>query len=129
VFAGSTAVEFARSAITAARRVDPSGHRTIGVLTKLDIMDSGTNARDILLNKIYPLKHGYIAIVNQSQEDINHKKSMKSAREAEQKFFTGHSDYRDIAQNCGTSFLSLTLNQLLMSHIKSQLPALFAQIK
>jgi hypothetical protein len=46
-------------------------------------MDSGTNARDILLNKVYPLKHGYIAIVNRSQEAINHKKSMKSARGAE----------------------------------------------
>ena len=35
-----------------------SGHRTIAVITKLDLMDHGTNARDILLNKLLPLKRG-----------------------------------------------------------------------
>ena len=38
-------------AIELARRVDPDGKRTIGVLTKLDLMDEGTDASDILRNK------------------------------------------------------------------------------
>ena len=33
-----------------ARQVDPSGNRTLGVVTKVDIMDRGTDARAILLN-------------------------------------------------------------------------------
>ena len=32
--------------------------RTIGVLTKLDLMDEGTDARDILENKVFPLRRG-----------------------------------------------------------------------
>lgn len=36
----------------------PSGLRTIGVITKLDLMDEGTDARDILENKLLPLRRG-----------------------------------------------------------------------
>lgn len=35
-----------------------TGMRTIGVLTKLDLMDEGTDARDILENKLLPLRRG-----------------------------------------------------------------------
>jgi GTP-binding protein EngB required for normal cell division len=114
--------------LIAARRVDPSGNRTIGVITKLDIMDKGTDARDVLLNKVYPLKLGYIGVVNRSQQDIVGKKTMAAANEAEKKFFLSIAAYRDIAENCGTQFLAATLNQLLMRHIKSKLPSLYAQI-
>ena len=38
-------------AIKLAREVDPLGERTLGVLTKLDLMDPGTDASDILKNK------------------------------------------------------------------------------
>ena len=30
----------------------------MGVLTKLDLMDDGTDAREILENKIFPLRRG-----------------------------------------------------------------------
>ena len=43
--------------------------RTIGVLTKLDIMDEGTNAKKILLNEVIPLKLGYVGVKNRSKED------------------------------------------------------------
>ena len=35
------------------------GLRTIGVITKLDLMDEGTDARDILENKLLPLRRGH----------------------------------------------------------------------
>ena len=53
-----------------ARRVDPSGERTIGVLTKIDIMDEGTNALEIIRGKVYPLKLGYVPVICRSQKDI-----------------------------------------------------------
>lgn len=34
-----------------ARQIDTKGERTIGCITKIDIMDRGTDARALLLNK------------------------------------------------------------------------------
>ncbi len=39
-----------------ARVVDPEGNRTIGVLTKVDIMDAGTDCSEVLCNRVIPLK-------------------------------------------------------------------------
>lgn len=64
-----------------------SGVRTIGVITKLDLMDEGTDARDILENKLLPLRRGYVGVVNRSQKDIEGRKDIKKAMEAERKFF------------------------------------------
>lgn len=62
--------------------------RTIGVITKLDLMDDGTDARDILENKFLPLTRGYIGVVNRSQKDIDGHKDIKASVEAEKKFFS-----------------------------------------
>jgi len=51
-----------------------------GVVTKLDIMDRGTNAVNTLKNAVVPLRLGYVAVVNRSQADINSRKSMVEAR-------------------------------------------------
>ena len=37
-----------------------TGLRTIGVITKLDLMDEGTDARDVLENKLLPLRRGNV---------------------------------------------------------------------
>ena len=39
---------------------DDTGLRTIGVITKLDLMDEGTDARDVLENKLLPLRRGNV---------------------------------------------------------------------
>ena len=57
-------------ALKLARRVDPLGERTIGVITKIDIMDEGTNALDLIEGKIYPLRLGYVGVICRSQKDI-----------------------------------------------------------
>jgi len=67
----SANVDLANSdALKLARKVDPMGERTIGVITKIDLMDEGTNAIDLLSGKIYPLKLGYVGVVCRSQKDI-----------------------------------------------------------
>jgi hypothetical protein len=45
-------------ALVMARSRDPMGKRTIGVLTKLDMMAKGQNAREVLLNKVVVLERG-----------------------------------------------------------------------
>jgi len=64
-----------------------AGDRTLGVLTKLDLLDRGTDAAEILMNKIVPLKLGYIGVVLRSQEDINANRPIRAAIENERQFF------------------------------------------
>ena len=70
-----------------------SGLRTIGVLTKLDLMDEGTDAREILENKVLPLRRGYVGVVNRSQKDIEGRKDIKAAMAAERKFFLRYTTF------------------------------------
>uniref|UniRef100_A0A8C6TTS0 Dynamin-2 n=1 Tax=Neogobius melanostomus TaxID=47308 RepID=A0A8C6TTS0_9GOBI len=111
-------------ALKIAKEVDPQGLRTIGVITKLDLMDEGTDAKDILENKLLPLRRGYVGVVNRSQKDIDGKKDIRAALAAERKFFLSHPAYRHIAERMGTPHLQKTLNQQLTNHIRETLPGL-----
>lgn len=50
-----------------AREVDREGNRTIGVITKIDIMDQGTDARRMIMGIDIPLKLGYVGVKGRSQ--------------------------------------------------------------
>ena len=93
-----------------AREVDPEGQRTIGVLTKVDLMDEGTDVVDILAGRIIPLRLGYVPVVNRGQRDIENKKAISSALEHEKQFFENHKAYRNKAAYCGTPYLARKLN-------------------
>ncbi|KAM4584663.1 dynamin-2-like isoform 5-T5 [Odontesthes bonariensis] len=116
-------------ALKISKEVDPQGLRTIGVITKLDLMDEGTDARDILENKLLPLRRGYIGVVNRSQKDIDGKKDIRVALAAERKFFLSHPGYRHIAERMGTPHLQKTLNQQLTNHIRDTLPGLRSKLQ
>jgi dynamin 1-like protein len=115
-------------ALKLARYVDSMGRRTIGILTKLDLMDHGTNALDILSGRVYPLKLGFIGVVNRSQQDIQSDKPLSEALKAESEFFRHHPAYRNMASRCGTQYLAKTLNSTLMSHIRDRLPDIKARL-
>uniref|UniRef100_A0A4W6CX93 Dynamin-2 n=1 Tax=Lates calcarifer TaxID=8187 RepID=A0A4W6CX93_LATCA len=116
-------------ALKIAKEVDPQGMRTIGVITKLDLMDEGTDAREILENKLLPLRRGYIGVVNRSQKDIDGKKDINAAMAAERKFFLSHPAYRHLADRMGTPYLQKILNQQLTNHIRDTLPGLRAKLQ
>lgn len=111
-----------------ARLVDPTGKRTVGILSKLDLMDQGTNAVDILKGNVYPLKLGFVGVVNRSQQDIQDRKRLEDSLVAEQAFFANHAAYRSIASKCGTRYLAVTLNRILMNHIRERLPDIKAKL-
>nr|XP_054600355.1 dynamin-1a isoform X8 [Nothobranchius furzeri] len=116
-------------ALKIAKEVDPQGMRTIGVITKLDLMDEGTDAKDILENKLLPLRRGYIGVVNRSQKDIDGKKDITAAMAAERKFFLTHPAYRHLADRMGTPYLQKVLNQQLTNHIRDTLPGLRTKLQ
>ncbi|KAL2051966.1 hypothetical protein ABVK25_007658 [Lepraria finkii] len=111
-----------------AREVDPEGQRTIGVLTKVDLMDDGTDVVDILAGRIIPLRLGYVPVVNRGQRDIENKRAISFALENERNFFENHKAYRNKASYCGTPYLARKLNLILMMHIKNTLPDIKARI-
>ncbi|XP_010548840.1 PREDICTED: dynamin-related protein 3A-like, partial [Tarenaya hassleriana] len=115
-------------ALQIAGMADPDGHRTIGIITKLDIMDRGTDARNLLLGKVIPLRLGYIGVVNRSQEDILLNRSIKDALIAEEKFFRSRPVYNGLADRLGIPQLAKKLNQILVQHIKALLPDLKSRI-
>ena len=109
-------------ALKLAREVDPNGNRTLAVCTKLDLMDLGTDATDLLMGKIIPVKLGIIGVVNRSQQDITKNKSIEDALHDEQLFLRKF--YPTLAGRNGTPYLARTLNKLLMQHIRDTLPVL-----
>jgi replication fork clamp-binding protein CrfC len=100
-------------AIKLARDVDPTGERTFGVLTKLDLMDKGTNALDVLEGRSYRLQHPWVGIVNRSQADINKNIDMIIARRKEQEFFASSPEYSHLSSRMGSEYLAKLLSQVL----------------
>ncbi|KAL2336931.1 hypothetical protein Fmac_011377 [Flemingia macrophylla] len=115
-------------AIKLAREVDPTGERTFGVLTKLDLMDKGTNALDVLEGRSYRLQHPWVGIVNRSQADINRNVDMIVARRKEREYFATSSDYRHLSNKMGSEYLAKLLSQHLESVIRARIPSITSLI-
>ncbi len=115
-------------ALTLSRLVDPDGKRTIGVVTKLDIMDRGTDAVAYLRGEVVPLRLGYIGVVNRCQQDIAQRRSIREARASEAEFFRHHPAYAEVIDKCGTEALGWTVSRILADHIADLLPALSDKI-
>ena len=115
-------------ALTLSRLVDPDGKRTIGVVTKLDIMDRGTDAVAYLRGEVVPLRLGYIGVVNRCQQDIAQRRSIREARASEAEFFRHHPAYAEVIDKCGTEALGWTVSRILADHIANLLPALSDKI-
>ncbi|KAK4772361.1 hypothetical protein SAY86_014136 [Trapa natans] len=115
-------------AIKLAREVDPSGERTFGVLTKLDLMDKGTSALDVLEGRAYRLQHPWVGIVNRSQADINKNVDMIYARRKEHEYFESSPEYGHLAHKMGSEYLAKLLSQHLELVIRQRIPSILALI-
>ncbi|XP_070030262.1 dynamin-related protein 5A isoform X2 [Nicotiana sylvestris] len=111
-------------AIKVSREVDPKGERTFGVLTKIDLMDKGTNAVEILEGKAYKLQFPWIGVVNRSQADINKNVDMIAARRREREYFSSTPEYKHLAHRMGSEHLGKVLSKHLETVIKSRIPGL-----
>ncbi|KAE9459956.1 hypothetical protein C3L33_08155, partial [Rhododendron williamsianum] len=115
-------------AIKIAREVDPTGDRTFGVLTKLDLMDKGTNALDVLEGRSYRLQQPWVGIVNRSQADINKNVDMVIARRKEREYFATSPDYGHLASKMGSEYLAKLLSKHLESVIRARIPSITSLI-
>jgi dynamin 1-like protein len=107
-----------------AESVDPKRDRTIGVITKIDLMDEGTDALEILNNSTYSLDLGYYGVKCRSQQNIINGVTVKESIERERKYFESHHVYAPHAKTLGIPYLSKRLNMILIAHIKKCIPTL-----
>ena len=112
-----------------AKEIDTSGSRTLGVLTKLDIMDAGTDARKALMNEEIPLKLGYVGVKNRSKQDLNNKLSMAETSRKEKEFFKSHPIYKNLPSgHLGTDVLINKLTKIYFRIIRENLPRIIKAI-
>ena len=112
-----------------AKELDKNGTRTLGVLTKLDIMDKGTDAKKVLLNQEIPLTLGYIAVKNRSKQDLNNKISMEETTKKEKEFFKNHPVYKHLdPKYFGNDVLIQRLTKILFRIIRDNLPGIIKSI-
>ncbi|KAK3373933.1 P-loop containing nucleoside triphosphate hydrolase protein [Lasiosphaeria ovina] len=122
-------VDLANStALQASRRVDPRGERTIGVITKMDLVDAEKGAA-ILSDKQYPLRLGYVGVISKLPSQGLFKRDtgnlLAVISRNEKAFFSSHpSQFGPEAKvNIGTVTLRKKLMQVLEQQMSSRLQA------
>jgi len=90
-----------------AREADPDGKRCLGVLTKPDKIEGGTESTviDMLRGDIYGLQWGYFIVRCPRQDELKRLKGMDSLTEAE----------KEVSSCCGTETPERTENSSLAS--------------
>ena len=117
-------------ALLFATQLDPKGSRTLGVLTKIDLMDEGVDCRKVLLNQEIKLQYGYVGIKGRSQKDISEGKSVSDAINTELNFFSRHPVYSTVSSDLlGTRALVDRVSHILHDMIKTALPKIKHEIR
>ncbi|KAI9004129.1 P-loop containing nucleoside triphosphate hydrolase protein [Gaertneriomyces semiglobifer] len=111
-------VDLANSeALRASRKLDPQGKRTIGVVTKMDLVDEDQGV-NILMNKDYPLQLGYIGVVCKKSSPTQTSQALIRSEDA---FFNSHPAYKRPEVMVGTATLRNRLMRVLESHMSRNL--------
>ena len=95
---------------------------------QLDLMDKGTDARQVLSNSDVYLKHGWIGVVNRSQHDIVKKVASHVAREREREYFQKGAGKIYAGLTTGTDSLVTGLTTQLETCITRALPKIQAHL-
>jgi replication fork clamp-binding protein CrfC len=116
-------------ALKYAKEWDKNMIRTIGVITKIDIMDSGTNCKKVLMNQEVELKLGYVGVKNRSQQNIMDKVRVQEGIDEERRYFQTHPIYRSLPKDCyGTDTLTSKLSRIMYAHIRVSLPDITKEV-
>ncbi|CAF1607850.1 unnamed protein product [Adineta ricciae] len=120
------------AAIKYAKMYDRDGERTVGVLTKLDLVDRGTEQKllEVFQNKRIRLKLGYLMVKCRSQEDIDNDIELSDALRKEEQFFSRSAKFHSIPkERRGCPSLARFLTHELVRNIKQALPRLISDLR
>uniref|UniRef100_A0A8C8HVW3 Uncharacterized protein n=1 Tax=Oncorhynchus tshawytscha TaxID=74940 RepID=A0A8C8HVW3_ONCTS len=120
-------------ALQMAQEVDPEGERTLGILTKPDLVDKGTEEMvvDIVHNEVIHLTKGYMIVKCRGQKEIMERVSLTEATEREKAFFKEHAHLSTLYDEGHATIPKLAekLTLELVHHIEKSLPRLEEQIE
>ena len=116
-------------ALRLAKEYDFKGERTIGVFTKMDLVEDPNTIRKAFEGRAYSLKLGYYGIVCRNQKDINKGITIEQALKNEQKYFSNNTMFSDFNKLCGIPNLIYQLNRCLLHKIKETLPYVKSTLK
>ncbi|XP_061583827.1 interferon-induced GTP-binding protein Mx-like [Cololabis saira] len=120
-------------ALKMAQQVDPEGERTLGILTKPDLVDKGTEETvvEIVHNEVIQLNKGYMIVKCRGQKEITEKVSLTEATEREKDFFKNHAFFHTLYDEGHATVPNLAekLTLELVHHIEKSLPRLEEQIE
>lgn len=114
------------------KECDPNGERTIGVLTKLDLMNEGTDISHLLEGRVSRdllLGYGYFGIRNRNKIEME-SKTVSDAIKLEHDYFIKHPIYNNpkYKDNLGIPALCKCLSSTLIKYIKKSLPSILDKI-
>ncbi|RMX68149.1 hypothetical protein DD238_007898 [Peronospora effusa] len=118
--------------LQAAQEADPSGTRTIAVITKLDLVDSGAEVgvHELLLNKKKCMKLGYHAVKCRSQLELTNGTTIAESVANEMSFFSEHPYWRRLPQHLwGVSKLIERLVSILQDNVRRSLPKVIEELE
>ncbi|KAI7808612.1 interferon-induced GTP-binding protein Mx-like [Triplophysa rosa] len=120
-------------ALQMASNVDPDGYRTLGILTKPDLVDKGMEETVVktVNNLVIPIKKGYMIVKCRGQQDINDKLTLAEALDQERMFFDESAHFRPLLED-GKATIPLLAKKLtneLVIHITNSLPQLQEELE
>uniref|UniRef100_A0A6Q2X5C9 Interferon-induced GTP-binding protein Mx n=1 Tax=Esox lucius TaxID=8010 RepID=A0A6Q2X5C9_ESOLU len=120
-------------ALKMAQEVDPEGERTLGILTKPDLVDKGTEETvvNIVHNEIIQLTKGYMIVKCRGQKEIMEQVTLAEATKREKDFFKEH-DHLCTLYDEGFATIPKLAEKLtleLVLHIEKSLPHLEEQVE
>ncbi len=111
---------------------DPRCERTVGILTKIDLMNEGTDITHLLENKVskdLQLGYGYYAIKNRNKIEMESMNVLDGLRE-EYRYFSEHPVYGNhrYKEFMGIPCLCKNLSGLLVKCLKKSFPRILEKI-
>ena len=117
--------------LSMARKVDPPGTRTMGVITKPDTLSAGSESESAYLSLAQNLdvgfRLGWHILKNRSYETRH---SSSTERDEVERCFLGQGVWKDLPrQSVGINALRDKLSRVLLNHIRAELPKLVDDVK
>ena len=107
-----------------AREVDPYFTRTLGVISKVDLVENYLEFVNIIKNNVYPLKYGYIGVICRTTKENLNNKSLDNQIKDEEDIYQEINEYSEILNNLGIKNLTNKLKDLLTEKIKLSIPTI-----